>query len=78
MRSPPRIPASFRLTALVLSVGVAACASGVSYDPGTVEGEPSETPFAETFSVVERDGYRIVDTDAIRFSPANGRFEIRT
>ena len=64
MRGPPRIPAPFRLPALLLSVGFAACASGVSYDPGTVDGEPLETPFAETFSVVERDGYRVVDIEA--------------
>ncbi|MYA32481.1 MAG: ABC transporter substrate-binding protein [Gemmatimonadales bacterium] len=64
MRSPPRIPAPYRLTALVLSVGFAACATGVSDDPGAVEGRPLATPFAETFSVVERDGYRIVDIEA--------------
>ena len=52
-----RVP--FRLTAFVLSVGLNACGSGVSEDPGTVEGEVVETPFAETFSVVERNGYRI-------------------
>jgi len=33
-------------------------------DPGTVEGEALETPYAETFSVVERNGYRIVDIEA--------------
>ena len=57
-----RVP--FRLTAFALSVGPAACGSGVSDDPGTVEGEAVETPFAETFSVVERDGYRVVDIEA--------------
>ena len=36
----------------------------MSDDPGTVEGDVVETPFAETFSVVERDGYRIVDVEA--------------
>ena len=57
-----RVPS--RLTAFVLSVGLAACGSGVSEDPGTVEGEVVETPFTETFSVVERDGYRVVDIEA--------------
>ena len=49
---------------LPLSVGLAACGSGATNDPGMVEGEVVETPFAETFSVVERDGYRIVDIEA--------------
>ena len=53
-----------RLAAFVLSVGLAACGSGPSDDPGTVEGEVVETPFARTFSVVERGGYRIVDIEA--------------
>ena len=53
-----------RLAALVLSVGLAACGSGVSDDPGIAEGDVVETPFAETFSVVERNGYRIVDIEA--------------
>ena len=53
-----------RLGAFVLSVGVAACGSGVSDDPAAVEGEVLETHLAETFSVVERSGYRIVDIEA--------------
>ncbi|MYN67665.1 MAG: ABC transporter substrate-binding protein [Acidobacteria bacterium] len=53
-----------RLTAVVLAVGLAACGPGIPDDPGTVEGETLETPYAETFSVVERDGYRIVDIEA--------------
>ena len=57
-----RLPS--RLAAFVLSVGLAACGPGVPDDPGTVEGEALETPYAETFSVVERDGYRIVDIEA--------------
>ena len=57
-----RVPS--RLAAFVLPVGLAACGSGVPDDPGTVEGEALETPYAETFSVVERDGYRIVDIEA--------------
>ena len=52
------------LTALVVSVGLAACGSGVPDDPGTPAGEPLETPYAKTFSVVERAGYRIVDIEA--------------
>jgi len=36
----------------------------MSDDPGPVEGVVVETPFAETFGVVERDGYRIVDIEA--------------
>ncbi|MYD87516.1 MAG: ABC transporter substrate-binding protein, partial [Acidobacteria bacterium] len=48
----------------VLPLGLAACGTGVPDDPGTVEGEALETPYAETFSVVERDGYRIVDIEA--------------
>ena len=51
--------------ALVLSVlFLAACGSGASNDPGPARGEVLETPYAETFSVVERDGYRIVDIEA--------------
>ncbi len=53
-----------RLTAFVLPLSLAACGSGVPDDPGTVEGEALETPHAETFSVVERNGYRIVDIEA--------------
>ncbi|MYB05764.1 MAG: hypothetical protein F4Y24_05360, partial [Gemmatimonadetes bacterium] len=53
-----------RLTAFVLCVGLAACGSGVFDDPGMVEGEVVETPFTQTFSVVERDGYRVVDIEA--------------
>lgn len=52
------------LKAFVLSAGLAACGPGEADDPGTVEGEVLETPFAETFSVVQRDGYRIVDIEA--------------
>ena len=50
--------------ALGLSVGLAACGSGVPGDPGTLAGETLETPHTKTFSVVERDGYRIVDIEA--------------
>ena len=53
-----------RLGAFVLSVGLAACGSGVSGDPPAVEGEVLETPLAQTFSVVERSGYRIVNIEA--------------
>jgi len=45
-------------------LGLAACGPGMSDDPGPVEGVVVETPFAETFGVVERDGYRIVDIEA--------------
>ncbi len=48
----------------VLPLSLAACGPGVPDDPGTVEGEALETPYAETFSVVERNGYRIVDIEA--------------
>ena len=58
------VPPTGRLTAFALCVGLAACGSGVSQDPGTVEGHVVEMPFTETFSVVERDGYRIVDIEA--------------
>ncbi len=51
-------------TALALSVGLAACGSGVSDDQGVFEGEVLETPFTQTFSVVERDGYRVIDIEA--------------
>ena len=53
-----------RLTAFVLLAGMAACGSGASDGPGAVAGEALETPFAETFSVVERNGYRVVDIEA--------------
>ena len=65
-----------RLIALVLSVGLAACGSGVPDDPGTVESEAPETPDApdtpetpetpdtQIIRVVERDGYRLVDIEA--------------
>jgi len=45
-------------------LGLAACGPGMSDAPGPVEGVVVETPFAETFGVVERDGYRIVDIEA--------------
>ncbi len=53
-----------RLTAFALSLTVAACEPASPNDPGPARGDPLETPFAETFSVVERDGYRIVDIEA--------------
>ena len=53
-----------RLTAFVLLVGLAACGPVVSEDPGTLEGEALETPWTETFRVVERAGYRVVDIEA--------------
>jgi len=53
-----------RLTAFVVLAGVAACGSGASDGPGAVAGEALKTPFAETFSVVERNGYRVVDIEA--------------
>ncbi|MXX56873.1 MAG: ABC transporter substrate-binding protein [Gemmatimonadetes bacterium] len=59
-----RAAEQFRLSAFVLSLGLGACGSGVPDDPGIVEGEVVETPFTQTFSVVERDGYRIVDIEA--------------
>ncbi|MYB32565.1 MAG: ABC transporter substrate-binding protein, partial [Acidobacteria bacterium] len=55
----PRRPAVF-----VLLLGLAACGSGVSGDPGALEGEALETPWTKTFRAVERDGYRIVDIEA--------------
>ena len=64
----PRAAVSFRapgcLMALILSVGLAGCGSGVPDDPGTLAGEPLETPWTKTFRVVERGGYRIVDIEA--------------
>ena len=73
----PITTVSFRapghLIALVLSVGLAACGSGVPDDPGTVESEAPETPDApdtpetpdtQIIRVVERDGYRLVDIEA--------------
>ncbi len=48
----------------VLPFALAACGSGASDEPGTVAGEVLDTLFAEVFSVVERDGYRIVDIEA--------------
>ena len=56
---PPCRPA-----VLVLLLGLAACGSGVSDDPGALEGEALEMPWTETFRAVERDGYRIVDIEA--------------
>ena len=61
-RGPARTPG--RRTAFVLSLGLAACGSRVSDDPGAATGVVLETPFAEIFSVVERNGYRIVDIEA--------------
>ncbi|MCY3745286.1 MAG: ABC transporter substrate-binding protein [Acidobacteria bacterium] len=55
----PRRPAVF-----VLLLGLAACGSGVSDDPGALEGAALETPWTKTFRAVERDGYRIVDIEA--------------
>ena len=64
----PRAAVSFRapgrLMALILSVGLAGCGSDVPDDPGTLAGEPLETPHTKTFRVVERGGYRIVDIEA--------------
>ena len=53
-----------RLTAFALSLTVTACEPAPPNDPGPAQGDPLETPFAETFSVVERDGYRVVDIEA--------------
>ncbi len=50
--------------ACALLVALAACGGGASDDPGPVAGEAFEVPHAETFRVVERDGYRIVDVEA--------------
>ncbi len=50
--------------ALFLSVCLIACGSGVPVDPGSVEGATPAASYAETFSVVERDGYRVVDIEA--------------
>ncbi len=47
-----------------LLVALAACGGGAPGDPGPVAGEAFEVPHAETFRVVERDGYRIVDVEA--------------
>ena len=58
----PSLPAAF-----FLSVCLAACGSGVpdgSGDPGPVEGETLETSCTETFSIVERDGFRVVEVEA--------------
>ena len=49
---------------LILSVCVAACGIGVSHDPGPVEGEALELTYTRTFSIVERDGYHVVDIEA--------------
>ena len=43
---------------------MAACGFSASDGPGAVAGEALDTPFAETFSVVERNGYRVVDIEA--------------
>ena len=59
-----RVRTSCHLMAPVLSVGLATCGSGAPDDPGALEGEALETPYAKTFSVVERSGYRIVDIEA--------------
>ncbi len=50
--------------ACALLVALAACGGGAPHDPGPVAGEAFEVPHAETFRVVERDGYRIVDVEA--------------
>ena len=60
----------WRRTAFVLLVGLTACGPGApdgSDDPRTpetVEDEALETPGSQIFSVVERDGYHIVDVEA--------------
>ena len=59
---PARLPS--RPTAFVLSFGLAACGPSASDDQGAVEGAVLETPLAEIFSVVERNGHRIVDIEA--------------
>ena len=59
-----RVRASCHLMAPVLSVGLATCGPAAPDDPGELAGEALETPYAETFSVVERSGYRIVDIEA--------------
>ena len=63
-RTPPGTIVRQFVLCSVLPLGLAACGPGVPDDPGTVEGEALETPYAETFSVVERNGYRIVDIEA--------------
>ena len=49
--------------AFALLAALAAC-GGAPDDPGPVVGEAFEVLHAETFRVVERDGYRIVDVEA--------------
>ena len=61
---PPSFRTLSRLTVFVLPVALAACGSAAPDQPRTVAGEVLEMPFAEVFSVVERDGYRIVDIEA--------------
>jgi len=58
------IPLPSRPAVFVLFLGLAACGSGVSDDPGPLEGEALETPWTEVFRAVERDGYRVVDIEA--------------
>ena len=58
------IPSPSRPAVFVLLLGLAACGSGVSDDPGPLEGEPLETPWTKVFRAVERDGYRVVDIEA--------------
>ncbi len=59
MSTRPPIP-----VLLVGLVGLAACGPGAPDDPGTLEGQALETPWTQTFRVVERDGVRIVDIEA--------------
>ena len=62
-----RFPKPSRRTAFVLLVGLASCGPGAPDtpdDPATLEDEALETPGSQTFSVVERDGYHIVDIEA--------------
>ena len=61
-RSWSRIP-----TAVVLLACLVACGPGAPDPPDapeTVEAEALETPGSRIFSVVERDGYHIVDIEA--------------
>ena len=56
-----------RRRAFVLLVGLAACGPGAPDtpdDPAALEDEALETPGSKIFSVVERDGYHIVDIEA--------------
>jgi len=53
-----------KLSLLAILAALAACGSGTTHDPRAAEGTEVETPFAEIFRIVERDGYHIVDIEA--------------